>query len=529
MPNANCNEIPINVVGSSSFGRYKKISDERTYNMFESDGWLVNYAGFQRVTEYFGQQKGRGLFRSFRGNFVIAVIGSGVYRFNTNFAPLFLGSLDTQSGNVSIDENLSSQIAIADGSDIWIYSYVTGLLTKQTLTYLGNPIIPSYVSYHNSYFLISSTVNSDNSQNWYIYEFATDDTIQFVQQRSIQTKPDSAVAVVRLPGRGNNVLALGLSVGEIWTQVASDEVYRRTQSFNIDTGVVSVATIAANEEIVAWIGQNEKNAPSIVITDGTNVKRISTDGIDYLLQTIQHPEQSAAFFFQQDGHLFYQFTFYNPDDNISMIYDVRLDKFYHVSDEDLNFHPARHVIFFNEKVYFVSLNDAAIYEMSTDYITYDYDTDPTSTGFVIPRYRICKTVRLANSMRFRPWDFVFLIEQGTDKTYLINPDTIRCDGQLITEDSQYDIVTEMGDILLAEYGHCFSIAQRPRVDMSFSKDGNQSYSNIVGKTLNTLGHYKNILRWTGSKGECNEFTIKLRFIGFQRFVVQNGVLMVQEL
>ena len=31
-------EVDVNMVGSSSFGLYSKISDEKTYNMFESDG-----------------------------------------------------------------------------------------------------------------------------------------------------------------------------------------------------------------------------------------------------------------------------------------------------------------------------------------------------------------------------------------------------------------------------------------------------------------------------------------------------------
>ena len=42
-------QIPINIVGSSSFGDWPKISLEKTYNMFESDGWLVPYPGWHKV------------------------------------------------------------------------------------------------------------------------------------------------------------------------------------------------------------------------------------------------------------------------------------------------------------------------------------------------------------------------------------------------------------------------------------------------------------------------------------------------
>ena len=45
----NFQQLPINIVGSSVFGRYPKVSAEYTYNMFVSDNFLVPYAGYQIV------------------------------------------------------------------------------------------------------------------------------------------------------------------------------------------------------------------------------------------------------------------------------------------------------------------------------------------------------------------------------------------------------------------------------------------------------------------------------------------------
>jgi hypothetical protein len=48
-------QIPIEIVGSSTFGRYETVSASRTYNMFittSGDGkeqWLVNFAGYESV------------------------------------------------------------------------------------------------------------------------------------------------------------------------------------------------------------------------------------------------------------------------------------------------------------------------------------------------------------------------------------------------------------------------------------------------------------------------------------------------
>mgnify|MGYP000709257393 CR=1 FL=1 len=481
-------EIDINVVGSSKFGRYKKISDERTYNMFISDDWLVSYAGFKKQLQISKKGTGRGAFNSIRGGFLIVVISSVVYRIDDNLAPRQIGTIGTTVGDVYIDENLSEQICIVDGKNAYIYNYgtVPESFTPQVLMFNSVEVFPSYVCYHNSFFLFGSAPTSVNRQNWYAFEYDTPTTIKLNGSPfPLQTKPDNALAVQRLPGRGNNVVVLGSTVGEIWTQVGGLENYRRVQSFNIDYGLVSISTLAASEEYVCWLGKNQNNSAAIMLTDGSSSKRLSTDGIDYVLGQLYYPDQSTAFFYRQDGHLFYQITFYNPKDNLSIIYDFNTGLFFNVSDEKLDYHPARSVVFFNEETYFISLNDASLYKMDTNLWTYDYSEEHASVGDEIPRIRICKTVRQKNSERFRVGQFTFWIEQGVNNYHQGNP-----------------II--------------------PRVDMSFSTNGNQSFSNIVSRDLNTQGKYQNQLRYQ-RLGMCNEFTVQLKFWGLQRFVCQNGV------
>ena len=270
-------------------------------------------------------------------------------------------------------------------------------------------------------------LSSDNPQNWYAFERATDNTIALNTQFSLQTKPDSAIAVKRLPGRGNHVLVLGTTVCEVWGQVGAEENYRRIQSFNIDNGCISVATIAASDEFVCWLAQNENNSATILVTNGSSVNRISSDGIDSLLETIKFPEQSTAIFFRQDGHFFYQLTFFNPVDNLTLFYDFNTEHFFHASDEDLNFHPARQIVFFNESSYFISLNDASLYSMSTQFVTYNYNLSPTVMGDIIPRIRICKSIRQENSDKFRIRMFTFWIEQGVNDNYLLEQMGTVCD------------------------------------------------------------------------------------------------------
>lgn len=546
-------QIPVNLSGSSIFGVYPKISLEKTYNMFVSDNWMVSYPGYQAISQIAPNGEGRGLFRSVRGGFLIAVISNGVWRISQSLGVQFIATIGTFTGDVVIDENLNSQICIVDGLNAYIYTYsgsAIGTLDLQILVNIAaSPsdvvtIVPNYVCYHNTFFLFASSPNSpltngkSTSQNWYVFipNPAPVPGAQIICNGiggtfSIQTKPDDAVAIRRVPGRSNNIIVFGKTVCEIYTQsvnVSSEgiaRVYQRVSSFNIDNGCASVSTISTNDEMICWLAQSENNAPAIMTSNGADSKTISTDGIDHLLETITFPDQSTAFFFRQDGHLFYQLTFYNPKDNLSLIYDFDTQQFFHVSDEALNYHPARDVVYFEEKSYFISLNDGYFYQIGDEFTSYNYLDAPETIGDVfverkeeIPRIRICKTLRKEDSSTFRVGMITFWIEQGV--TDFVEGET--CEGLLITEFTSQFIISEGGQYMLGEDGICFVDDNRPCVDMSFSKDGNQSFSTAVRRELNSQGNFRNQLRWH-RMGQANEFTPQFRFWGFNRFTITNGV------
>lgn len=513
------NEIPINVVGSSSFGRYPKISFEKTYNMFISEGWLVNYAGFKKISKVSPTGEGRGFYLSVRGGFSLAVIGGIVYKFNDTFGVEQILNLETFTGEVVMAENLNQQIAIVDGVFCYIYSYLTNNITKQTSVAFP----PSYVSYHNTFFLIGSGPTATNPQLWYAYEYATDDTIQLNSTFALQTKPDIALIVSPLPGRGNNVIVVGNTVAEIWTQVGGTENYRRVQSKNIDSGVVSRHTFASNDKMCIFLAQNEKSGPHLAMTNGDDIQEISTDGISAFLESLERPDKSTALFFRQDGHLFYQITFFDPADNTTLAYDVGQNKFYHITDEKLDYHPARQLIYDNQSAYFVSLNDACVYEMSTDYIDYNYNIEKNTTGDIIPRGRIGKTLRKTDSSTFRVKNFEFTLEQGVAPNYKTDrANDVECFGVLLTEDGK-PIITEDGLPMLSETGYCQLVSNRPAIDLSLSKNGAQSFGTEVRRYLNPEGKYRNRITWH-NLGFANDLTWQLRFWGLQRFVVADGVV-----
>src|ERR1700744_4064972 len=378
--------IPIQIVGSSTFGRYNRVSGRKVYNLFESDGWLVPYPGWKRVVELVSNSnqavEGRGFFRSIRGNIAVAVINSSVWRLDPNAGALFIGNIATSSGPVFMDENLNSQIGIVDQLGLYIFNRGTNALTRQESVINGGPVpddlTPNYIRFHNNYFLIGNNNTTGNGARFYAFVFNDANSVVVANggQLALETKADFARAVIPLPGKGNNVLVMGTAVTEVQNNspiVYNGNIllYQRVSSINIYYGVLSVATIAWSETMVVWLAVNEKAKPVIMVFDGKGPRAISTDGINHQLGVLAHPEKSVGFIYEEDGHTFYQISFYDPADNLSLMYDFNLDTFYHTSDAALNYHPARQVIYIGNKNYFISINNGSIYEFSTSLTTYD--------------------------------------------------------------------------------------------------------------------------------------------------------------
>lgn len=526
----NAQQVPVRIVGSSIFGRHPIISDERTWNMFISDEWLLNFAGYEQAVEILGNEvEGRGLYHSTRGNFLLAVLGSNLYRIDDNLGWTFLFSIGTTTGEVFMDENLSSQIAIVDGSNTaYIYNYSTETTATIDFVYTGGGVAftPNYVTYQNTYFIFGNGDRTTSGSQWFVYRSGFNPTtltnpfqLVWVQTLTLQTKPDFALACLRIPSHGNNLLVLGSTVAEIWTSVAGLQIYQRQSSINIDYGVASVSTIAASDDMIAWLGINEKSSPAIMVMTGGKAERLSTDGIDYLLSRVERPDKSTAMFYRQDGHVFYILTFFDSLDNFSIMYDFTTQKFFDITDWDFTYHPARQMAYFNNDIYFASLKQGSLMRISTNLTSISTDIQ---NDYEIPRIRKCDTYRLPGSDRFIVNQFSFTIENGVEQ----NVDyQFECDGYILGEVSS-DIMYSEDDLpLLIEGGSCQ--IYYPRIDVTCSKNGGETYGNSNSYYMHATGKYKNQPRFH-KLGEANQFTIQMRFWGFGAVVIANGMLEVYQ-
>lgn len=536
-------QSPLQMVTSSKFGRYPKISNEKVYNMFISDEWLVNYAGYKKIDEIEYPGKGRGLFNSTKFNHLIMVIDDNVYIIDNGLSTTRIATIETYSGDVFIAENDANQIAICDKKDLYIFNYVANTFVKVPASTMG--FTPGYIDFQNGYFIAPDI----NNPSWHLSAPNDGTSWPVITTGRFQTKPDNPVACVRAPGRGNQLFVIGKTVTEIWTDVGYQLFpYQRNSSVNIDYGCLNAATIAASDTFIIWLGSNEKSGLSIMYSSGGDVKSISTDGINYKLSQLKSPESSYGFLFKQDGHLFYQLTFSDPQDNLTLVYDFNTDKFFFLCDEDMNHHIAKRMAYFNNNYYFVSFTNGNLYKSSSDYTTYD--------GKEIPRIVVCPTIRSIDNSPFVANSVEFTIEQGmeNEESLFEIPSTYK---GTISSSSDFPISPSAGDyykvivnsvvdndITKTNTGKSFSLNQEivwnsderkynvvqdltPRVDISISRDGGYSFGNSIGMMLNKVANRKN--RFVAfNLGYCNEFTPQFRMWGTSRFVVNNGLVSIYQ-
>lgn len=432
----NFKKFPLNICGSSSFGRYPKISVELTMNMFLSDGWLVDYAGYQSVN--FGivlGSMGRACFTSTKFGRLVVVIDANVYLLNIfydqNIQETFdtsyqlIGTLATGEGVVYITENNVPQIVLSDGVNVYYYdprlSPILLIAAKDTS---GTPIdfIPGYVAFHDTYILCAAREDTGITglpvnNTWRLgvpdtEAYASGGTGKLVFPNApsgisyigtLERKPDNTQAAIPFPSRGNMILVLGEIVGVPFFDVGTQKFpYEQDNKEHFDYGCLNPATVAYLDEIVVWLAQNEKSGPIIVYSKGGALEKITTDGIDYLFSQLTNPSDSQGFLYRQDGHLIYHINFYT--DNLSLFYDFNTQKFFNACDEHGNYFIAAQVAFFNNQYYFVTKNNGNVYAFDTIFTTYD--------GAAIPRRRICASIRDPDQQFRICNDIGFTIQQG---------------------------------------------------------------------------------------------------------------------
>jgi hypothetical protein len=474
---------PLKIVGSNKFGRFPKQSSEQTWNMIISDDWLVPFGGWEPTNVINPTGEGRGIITSTKFQKLYFVIDDNFYSRDPSGSVNILGQLHTYSNDVFFTENNVGEVIFTDEQNLYVYNVNTNNFTVLTAAQLG--FTPGYLTFQNG-----RVVSPDLATNKFRLSSDTTATIWLPDAQhvgAIETKPTLARACLRMPGRGNMLLVMGITVTELYQDVGSPLFpYQRNQSVNVDYGIANAATLASLENFAMWVAINEQAGPALMYFSGEGIKKISTDGIDYVLAQLKDPTASYAFMVRLSGHICYIVTFVT--DNITYLYDFNTSSFFSLCDENMNAFIVKRVAFFQGDYYFVSLNDGNLYRLASDLFSYNYGN---GKEFEIPMIRITNNFSMPDQSRFIVDYAGFTLQQGSFPFDYPKDDFI------------------------------------PRIDMSVSIDGGVNFSNYVPLTLRPQGIRKNRVM-AYNVGSSNDFTFQYRFYSMRApFVAYDGVMGVR--
>lgn len=239
-----------------------------------------------------------------------AVSGGELYEISANGTSMLRGALTTFTGAVSMDEN-GFQLAICDGSSVYIFTFATNAFTK--VTDLDLPTAGT-ITFLDGYFII----NKVGTGQFYIsglYDGLTWGALDFA---TAESSPDELLRVYNAVGQ---LWLLGTFTTEIWTNTGDSTFpFSRISGAKMETGILAPHTAIAIDNSLLWLGRDSIGSGIVYKADGFTPSRISTNAIELIIQSATNQSQIRAFTYQEQGHVFYFLT--GGGLPTSLVYDI---------------------------------------------------------------------------------------------------------------------------------------------------------------------------------------------------------------
>ena len=296
-------ELKIGLVGPSKAQRSLPWDAQRTINLFpvlDKEGLEVSALyGTPGLTTFCtcGIGPVRGSFPSTKGRgFVVAY--NQLYEVFSNGTSSVLGTLDTTSGAVSIDEN-PTQMMICDGANGYILTYASNAFAK--ITDLDFPSAGT-VTFIDSYF----AVNKNNTGSFYICSPNNGLAWDALDFATAESSPDNLLRVLNAVGQ---LWLFGSKTTEIWTDTGAVAFpFARISGAKMETGILAPLSAVAVDNTVVWVGADGYGAGIVFRANGFTPQRISDDAVEYAISQATDKANMRGFTYQQEGHAFYFLT-----------------------------------------------------------------------------------------------------------------------------------------------------------------------------------------------------------------------------
>jgi len=337
-----------------------------------------------------------------------------------------------------------------------------------------------------------------------------------LQLGSITSHPGTIVACRTLHRR---LFLFSQFFTEVWENagIGTNLPFRRNNSSLIEYGTTSASSISVGFDMMAFLSQSRDGLGSVMQVIGTDAIPISTRALDFILAqyaSLGQVSDCNGFLIKENGLIFYRMNFTLA--NHTYVYNVTQSnpqsdatKFWH-EEEVLNGdrHPAQTHAYFNGMNYVGHYSLPILYQLDPNTFTND--------GEAIRRVRITRSIVPPGYQRLRIDRLQIDILQGQ----INDVEALDIELDLLSEDA-FIIETETDEDILLEQELKIISPDQLFVYLSISKDGGQTYGNVIKAPLGHVGQrtFRTLWRKLGTIPRGQGFVAKFEFYDAVPFVI----------
>jgi hypothetical protein len=333
-----------------------------------------------------------------------------------------------------------------------------------------------------------------------------------LQLGSITSHPGTIVACRTLHRR---IFLFSQNFTEVWENagLGTNLPFRRNNSLLMEVGTPALGSVSVGFDRMFFLAQDKDGLAGVMEVKGTESILVSNRALDFqLAQYAADPDTGVAdargILIKENGLIFYRLNFTLANHtfvlNVTMS-TAELPKWHEEEVLNGDRHPAQ------THVYFDGVNYYGDYQLPIFYIVADGVS--TNNGEAIRRMRIGRQMSPDGYNRLRIDRFQIDLLQGQ-----LAIDTF-IESNLWTESAQ-DILTEDSEIIVLEQETRLGGAQ-PVVFLSISKDGGQTYGNLLQSPMGKIGErtYRTLWRKLGTTPRGQGFTPRIEFFHDIPFII----------
>ena len=376
----------------------------------------------------------RGMYQ-FNDTTAIMVCGPRVFAVSDAGVATRIGTVANDGHPVQITDN-GTDIAIASAGNLYALT-ATGTAATLLLTGIGS------VDYIDDHF-IATELDTGN----FVWSDVVSTTFDPLNIQATNGAPDQMVGVI--VARRTILFFCTKSIEQWYDSGGTDNPFSRIDGAFFEVGCASRGSIAEIDGVF-WLGRNDKGGGSVWTLSGGVPKPISTPAVEHAIAQWPDLSDAEAFTYSQEGHAFYVIS--STSGNETWAYDITTGQWHQrawlnpVTGTLDRIRASCHV-------YFAGRNLVGDRETGD---VYEYDLETyADNGNPLPAIRACETLQSELQMQ-RNFSF------------------------------QLDVDTGVG----IETGQ----GEDPQAMLRYSKDGGQTWSSSIWRTLGRLGDYGRRVIW----------------------------------